>query len=240
MPELQFRVVSHDVGGGFGSKNRPYPEEYLATAASKIIERPVKWIEDRTESLQATTHGRGQIFDVEVAANRDGTLLGLKFTQLLDIGAYHGIFSAFQVVACLLGGGCYEWKAINARSIGIFTNRMSTDRIVGAGRPEATHLVERIVDLVAPRDRHGPGRGPAQELHQELPAHQQLRPRVRLRRLREVDGSRDGQHRLPGAAQAPGGIAGERADTRGSGSAPTSRSAGSVRARRRRPRPVSH
>jgi carbon-monoxide dehydrogenase large subunit len=149
VPESQFRVVSHDVGGGFGAKLRPYPEEYLATAASKITERPVKWIEDRTESLQATTQGRGQIFDVEVAANRDGTLLGLKFTQLLDIGAYHGVFSAFQVVACLLGGGCYEWKAINARSIGIFTNRMSTDPYRGAGRPEATHLVERIVDIVA-------------------------------------------------------------------------------------------
>jgi carbon-monoxide dehydrogenase large subunit len=149
VPESQFRVISHDVGGGFGSKIRPYLEEYLATAASKITERPVKWIEDRTESLQATTHGRGQIFDVEVAAKRDGTLLGLKFTQLLDIGAYHGVFSAFQVVACLLGGGCYEWKAINARSIGIFTNRTSTDPYRGAGRPEATHLVERVVDLVA-------------------------------------------------------------------------------------------
>src|SRR6202051_2850326 len=135
VPESQFRVVSHDVGGGFGSKARPYPEEYLGTAASKITERPGKWIEDRTESLQAGTHGRGQIFDVEVAAMRDGTLLGLKFTQLLDIGAYHGVFSAFQVVACLLGGGCYEWKAINARSIGIFTNRMSTDPYRGAGGP---------------------------------------------------------------------------------------------------------
>ena len=149
VPESQFRVVSHDVGGGFGAKLRPYPEEYLATAASKITERPVKWIEDRTESLQATTHGRGQIFDVEVAAKRDGTLLGLRFTQLLDIGAYHGVFSAFQVVACLLGGGCYDFKAIHARSIGVFTNRMSTDPYRGAGRPEATHLIERVVDLVA-------------------------------------------------------------------------------------------
>ena len=158
VPESQFRVVSHDVGGGFGAKLRPYPEEYLATAASKITERPVKWIEDRTESLQATTQGRGQIFDVEVAAKRDGTLLGLKFTQLLDIGAYHGVFSAFQVVACLLGGGCYDFKAIHARSIGIFTNRMSTDPYRGAGRPEATHLVERIVDIVA----HELGMDPAE------------------------------------------------------------------------------
>ncbi|MGA7988431.1 MAG: molybdopterin cofactor-binding domain-containing protein [Candidatus Dormiibacterota bacterium] len=149
VPESQFRVISHDVGGGFGAKLRPYPEEYLATAASKLCGRPVKWIEDRTESLQATTQGRGQLFDMEVAAKRDGTLLGLKFTQLLDIGAYHGVFGAFQVVACLLGGGCYDWKAISAKSIGIFTNRMSTDPYRGAGRPEATHLVERAVDLVA-------------------------------------------------------------------------------------------
>ena len=133
VPESQFRVVSHDVGGGFGAKLRPYPEEYLATAASKLCGRPVKWIEDRTESMMATTHGRGQIFDVEVAAKRDGTLLGLRFTQLLDIGAYHGVFSAFQVVACLLGGGSYDWKAINARSIGIFTNRMSTDPVPRRG-----------------------------------------------------------------------------------------------------------
>ena len=157
VPESQFRVISHDVGGGFGAKLRPYPEEYLATAASKICGRPVKWIEDRTESLQATTQGRGQLFDVEVAAKRDGTLLGLRFTQLLDIGAYHGVFSAFQVVACLLGGGCYNWKAINARSIGIFTNRMSTDPYRGAGRPEATHLVERAVDLVAREIGMDPG-----------------------------------------------------------------------------------
>ncbi len=149
LAESQVRVIAPDVGGAFGSKIRPYPEEYLCAAASKLAGRPVKWIEERSENLVATTHGRGQIFDVEVAAKRDGTLLGLRFTQLLDIGAYHGVFSAFQVVACLVGGGCYQWRAINARSVGIFTNRTSTDPYRGAGRPEATHLVERAVDLVA-------------------------------------------------------------------------------------------
>jgi carbon-monoxide dehydrogenase large subunit len=147
--ESQVRVISPDVGGGFGSKIRPYGEEYLCAAASKLCGRPVKWNEERTENLQATTHGRGQIFDIEVAAKRDGTLLGLKLTQLLDIGAYHGVFSAFQVVACLVAGGAYEWKAVNARSVGVFTNRTATDPYRGAGRPEATHLVERAVDLVA-------------------------------------------------------------------------------------------
>jgi len=149
LAESQVRVIAPDVGGAFGSKIRPYPEEYLCAATSKLTGRPVKWIEDRSENLVATTHGRGQIFDVEVAAKRDGTLLGLRFTQLLDLGAYHGVFGAFQVVACLVAGGCYDWKAINARSIGVFTNRTSTDPYRGAGRPEATHLVERAVDLVA-------------------------------------------------------------------------------------------
>jgi carbon-monoxide dehydrogenase large subunit len=149
LPEARVRVIAPDVGGAFGSKIRPYPEEYLCAAASKLCARPVKWNEERTENLQATTHGRGQIFDIEVAAKRDGTLLGLRLTQLLDIGAYHGVFSAFQVVACLVAGGAYGWKAVHARSVGIFTNRTSTDPYRGAGRPEATHLVERAVDLVA-------------------------------------------------------------------------------------------
>jgi carbon-monoxide dehydrogenase large subunit len=149
VPESQMRVVAPDVGGAFGSKIRPYPEEYLCAAASKLCGRPVKWGEERTENLQATTHGRGQVFDLEVAAKRDGTLLGIRFTQLLDIGAYHGVFSAFQVVACLLATGAYEFKAIHGRSLGVFTNRTSTDPYRGAGRPEATHLVERAVDLVA-------------------------------------------------------------------------------------------
>jgi carbon-monoxide dehydrogenase large subunit len=149
MAESKVRVIAPHVGGGFGSKLRPYPEEYLACGASKLLSRPVKWIEDRSENLVATTHGRGQIFDVEVAAKRDGTLLGLRFTQILDLGAYHGVFSAFQAVACLIAGGCYGWKAVNGRSVGVFTNRTSTDPYRGAGRPEGTHLCERAVDLMA-------------------------------------------------------------------------------------------
>src|SRR5919205_1627642 len=107
MPETKVRVVSHDVGGGFGSKISPYPEDYLVPAAAKLLKRPVRWIEDRTERLQTTTHGRGQIFDVEVAAKRDGSLLAMKVTQYLDAGAYVGTFAAFQPCACLLAGGAH-------------------------------------------------------------------------------------------------------------------------------------
>ena len=150
LKENQVRVISPDVGGGFGSKISPYPEDYLVPALSRIAERPVKWIETRTESLQNATHGRGQFYDVEVAAKKDGTLLALRVVQYLDLGAYHGTFGGFQAVACLMAGGAYKWPGgISARTIGILTNRVPTDPYRGAGRPEATHLVERMVDLVA-------------------------------------------------------------------------------------------
>jgi len=149
MTEAQVRVVAPDVGGGFGAKLRPYPEEYLCAASAKLLGRPVKWSETRTENLQATTHGRGQIYDLEAGAKRDGTLLGLRITQILDAGAYVGVFGSFQTCAILLGGQCYTWKAVHGRTIGVLTNRVSTDPYRGAGRPEATHLCERIVDMVA-------------------------------------------------------------------------------------------
>jgi aerobic carbon-monoxide dehydrogenase large subunit len=150
MRETRVRVISHDVGGGFGSKICAYPEDYLVAAAAKLLGRGVRWIETRTESIQTTTHGRGQIFDTEVAAKRDGTLLALKVTQYLDAGAYIGTFGGFQAVACLLAGGCYKWPGgIAARSIAVLTNRVPTDPYRGAGRPEATHNVERILDKLA-------------------------------------------------------------------------------------------
>jgi carbon-monoxide dehydrogenase large subunit len=149
MPETRIRIISPDVGGGFGSKISPYSEDYLVPAASKLSGRPVKWIESRTESLQTTTHGRGQYFDVEAGAKKDGTLVALKVTQYLDMGAYVGTFGAFQAVACLLSTGAYNWKHVSARTVGILTNKVPTDPYRGAGRPEATHLCERMIDLLA-------------------------------------------------------------------------------------------
>jgi len=146
IPESRFRAISPDVGGGFGSKISPYPEDYLVPAASKLLGRPVKWLETRTENLQNATHGRGQVFDVELAGTRDGQFLGLKIVQYLDLGAYVGTFGAFQTCACLLPGA-YNWKQVASRTVGVLTNRVPTDPYRGAGRPEATHLVERMVDL---------------------------------------------------------------------------------------------
>ena len=150
LPETKVRVISQDVGGGFGSKISPYPEEYLAAGASKLLGRPIRWIETRTESIQTTTHGRGQIFETEVAAKRDGTLLAMKVTQYLDAGAYVGTFGGFQAIALPLSGGPYKWPGgIAARSVAALTNRVPTDPYRGAGRPEATHNVERILDKLA-------------------------------------------------------------------------------------------
>ncbi len=149
MGESRVRVISQDVGGGFGSKISPYPEDYLVPGAAKLLGRPVKWSESRTESMQTTTHGRGQYFDVEIALNRDGALKGLRVTQVLDMGAYCGLFAAFQACACLLAGGAYIWPALSARTIGVLTNKIPTDPYRGAGRPEATHLCERIMDMAA-------------------------------------------------------------------------------------------
>lgn len=149
LPESKVRFISPDVGGAFGSKMGPYPEDYLIPIASKLVGRPVKWTETRSENLASTSHGRGQVFDVEAAAAADGKLLAMRVHQLVDIGAYFGRTGANPVVSVHLSGGCYEWPMIEARSIGVLTNKMWTGPYRGAGRPEATHLVERVMDMLA-------------------------------------------------------------------------------------------
>ncbi len=149
MAETQVRVVSRDVGGGFGCKISPYPEDYLVPAAARLLGRPVRWVETRSEAMVGTSHGRGQVYDVEVAAKRDGTLLGMRLTQILDVGAYCGTFGAFQAVAVYMAPGAYRWRGVEGRTVGVLTNKVPTDPYRGAGRPEGTHLVERMVDRLA-------------------------------------------------------------------------------------------
>jgi carbon-monoxide dehydrogenase large subunit len=149
MGEHAVRVISQDVGGGFGSKISPYPEDYLVPASAKKLNQAVRWNETRTEAVQNAYGGRGQVYDVEASAKKDGTLLGMRVTQILDTGAYIGTFGAFQTCACLLAGGAYKWKAISSRSVAVLTNKIPTDPYRGAGRPEATHLAERVIDLLA-------------------------------------------------------------------------------------------
>ena len=149
IPENNVRVIAPDVGGGFGSKIRVYPEEILTGVVSRRLGRPVKWIEDRDENMRATHHGRSQLWDVEVAAKKDGTVVGIRATQWLDLGAYCSMFGTFQTIAVLVAQGPYKIKAFDGRAVGVFTNRTPTDAYRGAGRPEATFLIERVMDLVA-------------------------------------------------------------------------------------------
>ena len=149
-PEERVRVVAPDVGGGFGSKLNVYAEEALLGYLALKLNRPVKWIEERRENIQATIHGRSQIGEVEAAVKKDGTLLALRYKVIADIGAYHQLFTpAIPPFTGLMLSGCYKIPAIGIELRAAFTNKMSTDAYRGAGRPEATYVIERLMDRVA-------------------------------------------------------------------------------------------
>ena len=150
MPEHSVRVVTPEVGGGFGSKLNVYAEEAVVPFASMQLHRPVKWIEQRRENIAATIHGRDHINYVEMAMKKDGTILGLRAKILADLGAYHQLLTPIiPTLTALLISGCYRMQAVDVTILGVFTNKMSTDAYRGAGRPEATYLIERMIDLAA-------------------------------------------------------------------------------------------
>jgi carbon-monoxide dehydrogenase large subunit len=150
LPENRVRVIAPEVGGGFGSKADIYAEEMLVAYLAMRLRRPVKWAEDRRENFVATIHGRDQIQDVELAAKRDGTITGLRAQVLADMGAYYQFFTpGIPTLTALLAPGCYKIPNFRFDLRGVFTNKTATDAYRGAGRPEATHLIERMVDLLA-------------------------------------------------------------------------------------------
>jgi len=150
-PEHKIRVIAPEVGGGFGSKIPHYPEDAMAVFASKMTNRPVKWTETRSEGYRSTIHGRDHIQDVELAAKKDGTILGLRAKVWANLGAY--LSTASTGIPTILHGlmlsGCYNIPAIHEDVFGVFTNTTPVDAYRGAGRPEATFIVERLVDLLA-------------------------------------------------------------------------------------------
>ncbi len=149
-PETLVRVVAPEVGGGFGSKLNVYPEEALVAYLAIQLGKPVKWSESRRENFQATIHGRDQIDDFEVAVKRDGTILGLRCRVIADLGAYYQLLTPLiPTLTGLMMTGCYKIPAARMEITGVFTNKMATDAYRGAGRPEATYLIERVMDLVA-------------------------------------------------------------------------------------------
>src|SRR5438477_730096 len=150
IPENKLRVITPEVGGGFGSKLNVYAEEALLGWISMQLGKPVKWIESRRENVQATIHGRAQVGTIEVGVKNDGAITGLRYNVTADLGAYHQLLTpAIPTLTGLMLSGAYKIPAILMTCTGVFTNKMATDAYRGAGRPEATYVVERIVDVIA-------------------------------------------------------------------------------------------
>ncbi|MBI4642025.1 MAG: xanthine dehydrogenase family protein, partial [Candidatus Tectomicrobia bacterium] len=150
IPENQVRVIAPEVGGGFGCKLNVYAEEAIVGYLAMKIGKPVKWSEERRENFLSTIHGRDQINDVEVAVKNDGTITGIRCKVIADIGAYHQLLTPIiPTLTGLIFTGSYKIQNLVFDLQGAFTNKMATDAYRGAGRPEATYIIERMVDLVA-------------------------------------------------------------------------------------------
>jgi carbon-monoxide dehydrogenase large subunit len=150
IPEDRLRIVAPDVGGGFGSKLQVYGEEALMCWLARKLGRPVRWTETRSENMQATHHGRDQIDYVKMGAKRDGTITSLEVRVLADLGAYQMLLTPFiPAFTAFVAGGCYKIPNVNTHVTGVHTNKFPTDAIRGAGRPEATHFLEVMMDQMA-------------------------------------------------------------------------------------------
>ena len=151
LPEQKLRVIAPDVGGGFGSKIFLYCEQLLIALITKDLAVPVKWTETRSENFLATTHGRDHVSYAEMAFKNDGKLLGLKVKTFANLGAYLSTFA--PLVPTFLYGtllsGVYDLPALECEVKGVVTNTVPVDAYRGAGRPEASYLLERLMDLAA-------------------------------------------------------------------------------------------
>lgn len=150
-PENKLRVIAPDVGGGFGSKIYIYPEEIVCLWASKKTGVPVKWVADRTESFLSDAHGRDHVSTVEMAFDKDNRITGFKVDTIANLGAYMSLFSSCvptYLYATLLSGQ-YDIPAIHANVRTVYTNTAPVDAYRGAGRPEATYVLERMMETAA-------------------------------------------------------------------------------------------
>jgi len=151
LPEHKVRVIAPDVGGGFGSKIYLYAEETALTWASKLVNRPIKWTAERSESFLSDAHGRDHHTVAELALDKDGRFLALRVSTTASMGAYLSTFASAipTILYATLLAGQYTTPAIYAEVKAVFTNTAPVDAYRGAGRPEATYLVERIVATAA-------------------------------------------------------------------------------------------
>jgi carbon-monoxide dehydrogenase large subunit len=150
IPESKVRVIAPDVGGGFGSKLDAYAEEYLAVAVAKRLGRPVKWTEERAENYQATIHGRDVVHELTFAATKDGKITAVKSEALCAMGAYLQLVTpGIPLLGAWIYSGPYEIPNYSVTFTGVFTHTTPTDAYRGAGRPEATYVLERTMDALA-------------------------------------------------------------------------------------------
>ncbi|MFD5829203.1 xanthine dehydrogenase family protein molybdopterin-binding subunit [Lentzea sp. NPDC060358] len=148
--ESKLRVIAPDVGGGFGGKLQVTPEELLCLLVARRMGRPVKWTETRTESMLSAHHGRDQVQKVTLSARRDGTVTGLKVELLADMGAYLRLVTpGVPILGAFMFNAIYKFPAYRFVCTNVFTNKVPTDAYRGAGRPEATFAIERMMDELA-------------------------------------------------------------------------------------------
>ena len=151
LPEHKVRVIAPDVGGGFGSKIFLYAEETVITWAAKQVNRPVKWVCERSDSFLADAHGRDHVTKAELALDKNGTFLAMRVQTTANLGAYLSTFASSvpTILYATLLAGQYTTPAIYCEVTAVFTNTVPVDAYRGAGRPEATYLLERIVSRAA-------------------------------------------------------------------------------------------
>ncbi len=151
IPEHKLRVIAPDVGGGFGSKIFLYNEETALVQASRLVGRPVKWTAERSESFLSDAHGRDHVTEAELALAADGVFLGMRVKTTANLGAYLSTFASCvpTILYATLLAGQYRTPAIHCEVTGVFTSTAPVDAYRGAGRPEATYVVERLVETAA-------------------------------------------------------------------------------------------
>src|SRR5690349_24261793 len=151
IPEHKLRVIAPDVGGGFGSKIFCYNEETMLTWAAPRVGRPIKWTAERSESFQTDAHGRDHVTHAELALDKDGKFLGMRVETVANMGAYLSTFASCipTILYATLLAGQYTTPAIHCTVTAAFTNTTPVDAYRGAGRPEATYVVERLVATAA-------------------------------------------------------------------------------------------
>jgi aerobic carbon-monoxide dehydrogenase large subunit len=198
LPEHRIRVISPDVGGGFGNKVPIYPGYVCAIVASMVTGRPVKWMEDRTENLLSTCFARDYVMHGEIAATADGRILAIRADVLADHGAFNGTAAPAKYPAGFFGvfTGSYDLEAAHCTMTAVHTNKAPGGVAYSCSFriTEAVYLVERLVDCLAREIGHRPGGAADAQLHptRAVPLHLQDRMGLRLRRVRPGDGGGGG------------------------------------------------